>query len=354
MKPKGDIKTTLRYKNMVANLRSRPAYYKEAELLREIAGGKQWRIDAVMDAIDARPGDWQKVSLSDIMKSAAMFGRLSTVENLHAILQRPENVGDSRIAPAINDALHTAVTYGHFRVADYLLGAGAKLGTHPDNARNCYVEAIREGGVRKVDYLLSKGADYSALLTLATVSDGGFELAKHLMSKKAPSSADVAELFVRAAINGDDRLFREAMKKEVDLEASAGRLSEALYFATAKNRPHMVKALIDKGVPAEPQLLADALQLGRTDVATILLVKGVNPNAGYGQNALIAAASSVNPQEQIALCLKYGADMNIAIDLLRQPRALRDQGFGHRQALETLETHALMNRQPPVPKGPSL
>jgi len=307
----------------------------------------------VIDAIDARSSEGQKVSLSDIMKSAAMFGRLSTVEKLHAILQRPENASDNRIAPAMNDAFHAAVTHGHFRVADYLADQGVTPDRRPDNARHCHVEAIHEGSVRKVDYLLSKGADYSALLTLATLSDSSFEMAKHLMDKKTPGTADVAELFVRATINGDDRLFHAALKKEVDLDASAGRLSEALYFATAKNRPHMVKALIDRGVPAEPQLLADALQLGRIEIARVLLEKGVNPNAGYGQNALIAAASSVAPQEQIALCLKYGADMNIAIDLLRQPRPLRDQGFGHRQALETLETHALMNRQTPVPKGPS-
>ena len=41
MNPAKDMKETLRYKNMVANLKSRPPYVQEAAMIKEIAAGKQ-------------------------------------------------------------------------------------------------------------------------------------------------------------------------------------------------------------------------------------------------------------------------------------------------------------------------
>jgi hypothetical protein len=109
------MKETYRYKNMVANLKGRQPHVKEAALLKEIAGGTQWRMDAVIEAIEKNPQDWKSIDTDAVLKQAAMFGRLTTTANLCEKIQF--------LSPQIMaTAYYTAHLHGHDRVAKELIG----------------------------------------------------------------------------------------------------------------------------------------------------------------------------------------------------------------------------------------
>jgi hypothetical protein len=108
------MKETYRYKNMVANLKGRQPHVKEAALLKEIAGGSQWRMDAVIEAIEKNPQDWKKIDTEAVLKQAAMFGRLTTTAKLCDKIQA--------LSPqTMATAYYTANLHGHDRVAKELI-----------------------------------------------------------------------------------------------------------------------------------------------------------------------------------------------------------------------------------------
>lgn len=114
MRPLIPMKETYRYKNMVANLKGRKPHVKEAALFKEIAGGTQWRMDAVIEAIDKNKQDWKNIDTAAILKHAAMFGRLTTTIILcdKIKLLEPES---------LTEAFCVAKLHGHQRVAKELM-----------------------------------------------------------------------------------------------------------------------------------------------------------------------------------------------------------------------------------------
>lgn len=177
-----EMKDTLRYKNMVANLKNRPAYVKEAALLKEIAGGRQWRMDAVIEAISAREGDWADINTRRVLEQAAMFGRLATVETICRTLEMERS---GMPAFAVPPAFHMAVLHGHTRVADYLAD---KCGARPDSVydmtqMHAMSHVIAAGEFRKAAYLFSRGARVADETLQDAIFDGNIELAELLVTK---------------------------------------------------------------------------------------------------------------------------------------------------------------------------
>ena len=116
-RPQKPMQETLRYKNYVANLKSRPPYVKEAALLKEIAKGTQWRMDAALEAVLAVPQDRMYISTQNIMKQAAMFGRLQTTQNIAHAFDMAEGQNRYESGEAVA-AFQVAALHGHNKEAE--------------------------------------------------------------------------------------------------------------------------------------------------------------------------------------------------------------------------------------------
>lgn len=194
-----EMKDTLRYKHMVARLKGLKPYKKGAALLQEIAKGSQWRIDAALEAI--APQDWQQIDVGAVLNNAALFGRLQTVEKIADTLGFEKG---GRPTLEIQAAFHVASRHGNYKTADALAARGA----HPDfflkDTPPAVLTAIAESDVRKVNYLLKKGANPDFMLYVATVQENA-KIARHLIEKKgADALAEVAngDTAIKAAERG--------------------------------------------------------------------------------------------------------------------------------------------------------
>ncbi|MDF3023238.1 MAG: hypothetical protein K0R10_599 [Alphaproteobacteria bacterium] len=180
--PKKDMKDTLRYKHMVARLQNLLPHQKEAALLQEISKGLQWRIDAAIEAVEKKPDDWQLIDTAGVLKQAAMFGRLATVEKLCDLFGYPAG---TPVAPQpIDVAFQTAVLHGRFRTADALALRGA--GMHPVSNGSPLpplLQAVLQEQTRSIDYLVKKGADKNFLAYLA-VGANSMKSLTHLVEKR--------------------------------------------------------------------------------------------------------------------------------------------------------------------------
>lgn len=350
-----DMKSTLRYKHKVSALKGQPAYKKEAELLREIAVGKQWRIDAVIEAIEANPADWSYIHTTHVMKQAAMFGRLATIERLCAIFEYGEKERGGTPEPIVA-AFHVASLHGHYKTADFLATRGAK----PDYiSRDGTVPAInwavREGSKAKVDYLLKKGADKDHAAYLAA-STGQLPLLKHLVEKRGAGVNYAAEGFWTPFLNAVKQHREDIMDYVLAkgatpwLDKGAG---EALYNAVGDGRLPLVKRMLGLGFTADAQTLHHAIYNGKLDVAETLITQGgVAVNSGK-QEALLLAIASKEQAAAVRLCLKHGADAAKALDALnRDPELYR---YGQRDKMKQyLEDYLAAAAAKPAAKGPAL
>lgn len=180
--PKKDMKDKLRYKHMVARLQNLLPHQKEAALLQEISKGLQWRIDAAIEAVEKKPDDWQLIDTAGVLKHAAMFGRLATVEKLCDMFGYPAG---TPVAPQpIDVAFQTAVLHGRFRTADALALRGA--GMHPVSNGSPLpplLQAVLQEQTRSIDYLVKKGADKNFLAYLA-VGANAMKSLQHLVEKR--------------------------------------------------------------------------------------------------------------------------------------------------------------------------
>lgn len=180
--PKKDMKDTLRYKHMVARLQNLLPHQKEAALLQEISKGLQWRIDAAIEAVEKKSDDWQLIDTAGVLKQAAMFGRLATVEKLCDLFGYP--VGTPVAPQPIDVAFQTAVLHGRFRTADALALRGA--GMHPVSNGSPLpplLQAVLQEQTRSIDYLVKKGADKNFLAYLA-VGANSMKSLRHLVEKR--------------------------------------------------------------------------------------------------------------------------------------------------------------------------
>ena len=262
MKPQKPMPETLRYKNYVANLRHKQPYAKEAALLKEIAGGVQWRMDAAIEALCAEPAKGQAharafVNRANIMKQAAMFGRLQTTEKLAKVFNFTEE-GNLHADGAVIAAFQVAVLHGHYKVADFL---HAKCGAHPDyDSGDRTVPAmgwaLREGNLKKIGYLVDKGADPSQALVSAVSGD---KHSKAVIDLLVARGADV-----NAAAQGFWTPFLQAVKyrrfdlaehllaKGADPAKSGGEVM--LNLIEAKNHK-LLETVIARGAKPDTDLL---------------------------------------------------------------------------------------------------
>jgi len=348
-----EMKSTLRYKHKVSALKGQPAYKKEAELLREIAIGKQWRIDAVIEAIETNPYDWNYIHTTNVMKQAAMFGRLATVERLCAIFEYGEKERGGTPEPVVA-AFHVASLQGHYKTADFLATRGAK----PDHvSRDGTVPAInwaaQEGSKAKVDYLLKKGAnkDYAAYLAAA---HGQLPLLKHLVEKRGAGVNFASEGFWTPFLNAvkqhRDDIADYVLSKGATpwLDQGAG---EALYDAVGDGRLPLVKKMLGLGFKADAQTLHHAIYNGKLEVAETLITQGGVAVSAGKQEALLLAIVCKEPDAAVKLCLKYGADPAKALEALNRDAEL--YRYGQRDKMKQyLENYLAAPAVKPAVKGP--
>ncbi|MEZ0261851.1 MAG: LPD7 domain-containing protein [Alphaproteobacteria bacterium] len=165
-----DMKDTLRYKHMVTRLRDLPAHKKEAALLQEIAAGKQWRIDAALEAVS--PADWKLFDITNIFKNAAIHARLQTVEKI------ADTLGLSKGETPLQVAFDVAARNGNYKTAQALFERGASASVFGEATE----KAVAEGDVRKLNFLLKTGAEAKTLHGKAVLG-GNAKAAAHLETK---------------------------------------------------------------------------------------------------------------------------------------------------------------------------
>lgn len=359
MKPQKPMQETLRYQNYVANLRHKQPYHKEAALLKEIAGGVQWRMDAAVEALCAAPAKGEMhargyVNRHNIMKQAAMFGRLQTTEKLAKAFNFTEE-GNRHADGAVIAAFQVAVLHGHYKVADYL---HEKCGAHPDiesddRTPRAMSWAITEGNLKKISYLLGKGADASYALTSAVSN------AKHskavidlLLNKGADVNAAAQGFwtpFLMAVKYRRFDLAEHLLSKGADPSKSGGEVM--LNIIEAKN-DKLLARVIELGAKPDADLMQRALYAGNMSAADIMMKSGhVNINA-HGGAILLTAVRAKDNAEAVAFCLKHGADPAIALRTAAAPKQPWEKRADDDAVVASL-TALAENQKPAAPQAPA-
>lgn len=322
-----DMKDTLRYKHMVAKLEGLPPYKKEAALIQEISKGRQWRMDAVLEAIDKKK-EWRYINVTNVMKQAAMFGRLGTVRRIAETMRYEKGEGAVAQTP-VQAAFHVATLHGHYRTADVL----AEYGAGPDYESGDSTPpaahwAVEEGDLRKIDYLIKKGANPDYMVYLASLHDD-MKVIKHLVEEKGAGVNFAAEgfwtPFLNAVRRGNEELLDYLLEKGAtpQNDRSAG---EALYNAIGQNKPALVSKLIGLGIKPDKEDLNSAIHDGHLEVAKVLVEEGgVKVSAGR-QEALLLATVSKKPEEAVKFAIDNGAEPEKAIAALKQDPGLYKYG----------------------------
>ncbi|MDP2204929.1 MAG: hypothetical protein Q8K65_01330 [Alphaproteobacteria bacterium] len=352
MKPQKPMPETLRYKNYVANLRHKQPYAKEAALLKEIAGGVQWRMDAAIDALTApaakgKFADRAYVNRHNIMKQAAMFGRLQTTEKLAKAFSFTEE-GNRHADGAVIAAFQVAVLHGHYKVADFL---HAKCGAQPDYDSGDHTPpamgwALREGNLKKISYLVDKGADPSYALVSAV---SGEKHSKAVIDLLIAKGADV-----NAAAQGFFTPFLQAVKyrrfdlaehlldKGADPAKSGGEVM--LNLIEAKN-DKLLEKVIARGAKPDTDLLQRALYAGNLAAAEIMMKSGSIDINAQGGAALLTAIRVKEQPEAVMFCMMHGADPAVAYRTATQPK----QSWEKRGDEEKVQEYLLrLIQQPPA------
>lgn len=175
-----EMKDTLRYKHMVARLQKLQPYKKGAALMQEISKGSQWRMDAALEAI--APQDWQLIDVTQVMKQAAMFGRLTTINQIADTLGFEK--GSQNPSYAVQDAFHVALLHGNYRTADALVARGADPNyADSTGSHRSVFSAVAEDDTRKIGYLARHGVDAGAL-AFAAVTANSIKALKYLVTRK--------------------------------------------------------------------------------------------------------------------------------------------------------------------------
>lgn len=322
-----DMKDTLRYKHMVARHQDLPPYKKEAALLQEIAKGRQWRIDAVLEAIDKKE-EWRYINVTNVMKQAAMFGRLGTVRRIAETLGYEK--GEDAVAQTpVQAAFHVATLHGHYRTADVLseYGAGPDYESG-DRTPPAAHWAVQEGNLRKIDYLIKKGANPDYMVFLAS-AQADMKVIKHLVEEKGAGVNFAAEGFWTPFLNAikydREELADYLLEKGATPQNDRGA-REAIYTAVRQGKPALVSKLIGLGIKPDADDLNSAIHDGHLDVAKVLVEEGgLKADAGK-QEALLLATVSKKPEEAVKFAIDNGAAPEKAIAALKEDPGLYKYG----------------------------
>jgi len=224
-----DMKDTLRYKHMVARLAGLPAYKKEAALLQEIAAGKQWRIDAALEAVSA--DDWKLFDVTNIFKNAAIHARLQTVEKI------ADTLGLSKGETPLQVAFDVAARNGNYKTAQALFERGASASVFGEATE----KAVVEGDVRKINFLLKTGAEAKVLHGKALLG-GNAKAAAHLETKlpvveqPLPQPATVVKVPEKFETDLDIAGYELVFLNEWKVPAIAPELKDALKVASKSSQ----------------------------------------------------------------------------------------------------------------------
>lgn len=343
---KKDMKDTLRYKNMVANLKSRPAYYQEAMLVKEISRGVQWRMDAVMDAIE-RADNWHAVNSMSLIKHAAMFGRLKTIERFSKACGFDKHASKMSAAREVIDGFHMAVIHGHYRVADFFHALGAKPSYRPDTVRPALGVALTERNTRKLEYLFSKEekpsefASYALYLAVST-SKPVQEIVSYLVAKGADPLKQFEQggwsALSSAVKYGHTELVNAILVAKPDLSVLDNGYEMVFNAIGQKNLP-MAKQLLSCGVRSNRLVLSHVLADGNLEAAE-LLMPPAGSDFGYGRNySMLFAAQAPNAPDMLALCEKHGMRAEIALQALRDQVNSWEKFSSEDEMVAALETY---------------
>lgn len=366
MKPAKDMKDTLRYKHMVARLSSLPIYKKEASLMQEIAKGRQWRIDAAMEAIDSEKYGWKQgyirsMGPANLLKQAAMFGRLKTMEQLckrFGFEVPEEERGFTCHEPAVT-AFQLATLHGHFRVADYLYKA---CNAGPDYQTRDWVPssiacALDEKDIRKVDYLLKKGGDAGHALRLAiSAPDADMNIVRHLVEDRKADVNAAAEgfwtPFLQAVKYGHNEIAKYLLEKGAMPQNDKSK-GEAMYTAVDRNNVEMVRVMMGLGIRPDSQDLGRALFSKAYDAATVVVTEGGVDINGKDCGTLVYAIRSLTP-DAVKFCLDHGADVQKTIECVKaNTEWQRREATAWQEMLAQLETlKPQASAAAPAPKPP--
>jgi hypothetical protein len=238
---------------------------QEAALLKELANGTQWRIDAVMEAVD-QSKNWYRINNQKVFEQIGTYGRLSTLDQLCSSNPRfkkfKEDADKKYPAPdQIRGAFDQAVLFGHFGVADYCQTLGKCTNYMIDQMQpRAMAYAVDEGNERKMDYMIKAGEDPSYHL-LTAVHSNDRKTFDFLLDRGADINTAREGFytpFLQAVKYGHNDLAKYILEKGADLTKTLAATEEALYVAIGNDNIEMVQAMMDKGVRPDDNNLAQA------------------------------------------------------------------------------------------------
>ncbi len=225
---------TLRYRHMVANMRHQPLYKREAALLKEIAAGRQWRMEAALEAMDAG------VSLDSVVAQAALFGRQQLLEKICTVQAAPEqtvNVSTS----CLNSALDISILHGHYRTADTLYQHGARL----EGTSLAFDVAMQEKNTRKLFQLLKNGLPLDEVILRAAVSQNQKVLA--WLDQQHGGEDRYWERLLKAVEANDTQAAQALLKGRPMASPNSKNIIFAMYEAVERRNIDIIVALVEAG-----------------------------------------------------------------------------------------------------------
>jgi ankyrin repeat protein len=293
------------------------------------------------------------------MKQAAMFGRLKATQNFAQAFNFMEGQNRHESDEAVA-AFQVAVLHGHYKVADFL---AEKCGAHPDMQPNdrtvpASAWALREGDLKKISYLVDKGANPSYMLVHAVNGSANSKKIIDLLLRKGADVNYAQEGFWTPFLQAvkyrrfdlADYLLTKGATPETDKSGMEALLN--IVEAKAAGLP-MLDKILARGLRPDADMVLRAMHADNLEAAEKMLEKGVNVRQ-YGGGMLITAVLSPRADEAVQLCLKYGADPKQALETALRPKQSWERSPHQDKivaALETLVAAEQDNAKPAAPQA---
>lgn len=340
-------KDTLRYKHMVARLEGLSPEKQETHLLQEIAKGRVWRQQAVLEAISKREGGWARINKLEVLETCARFGRLSTLMTICDTLKIAPKRANERTSDAwMNHVFDKAVIHDHYRVAEFALSRGASAEHVLSDQREprAYITAILDGDLKKVDYLHSKLASTDYYFATAILSKN-LDVVRHMVEKLGVSLNAETGRGYKVPLHYAVRFSTpEITDYLLEKGAKAGpNAGEIFHDLIGRGDAVRFKELMDMGVKPGQDELDRAVSGGKMDIARLIVDAGIKPNA----DTLLCAIVPKQDAQAFAFCIENGADARAALQSIQvNPHKL--QYSGRERVIEYLETY--LTGGTPAPK----